>query len=647
MKFFSKVFSAFLFVIAASQIGAGTVQAVDKVTADPTLVTINENGGSAIIELSLSEPIVVGPGSMELVEIFITSPDDRIEVSPMPVSFLGDEWMQVKEFTITGVDDLILNPDNEVTLTLEANSESEFYNAYQFEVTVTLVDDEADVTSPDTFFVSSYTSSSVAIFEFSSNEEPSTFECNLDGGGFVPCTSPYTTAALLNGEHTFEVRAVDAFLNTDLSPASESWTVLEPIDIWHLNATSGDFAIDSWESDNDGIVTGTPNWTTGRVGNALLFDGATNYITVDRPVQDDFTICAWIKTDKPGIDFPDHWRLAPIMESEVGALGNDFGFGVDVNGYLAYGNGGEFDATVSGITSVIDNEWHHACVTRNTITGAAILYVNGLEDAVGATDTATLDANASAYIGNAFDGGVYFEGLIDEIFVYNSVLSADQILSLYEDTLPAVLSVSPADGEVEVNIDVSIVITFIEPIATESLVISTSPCTDGDACATYDTEWSEGNTVLTLMKSNGSFDAGTTYTISLAAQDETGNEMAEEYEWSFTTRGVSTSTSSGSLSKRGLELRAAKMSTSQSSVLATFPLTRLLKFKMVGEDVRMLQQFLNKKGFPLAVTGPGAPGFETSLFGPKTLAMVKKFQLANGLTPDGIVGPLTWGMLTK
>ena len=64
-----------------------------------------------------------------------------------------------------------------------------------------------------------------AEFSFSSDEARSSFECRLDGGTFEPCRSPTGYAALPNGQHTFEARAIDSFGNVDLTPASWSWTV--------------------------------------------------------------------------------------------------------------------------------------------------------------------------------------------------------------------------------------------------------------------------------------------------------------------------------------------------------------------------------------------------------------------------------------
>ncbi len=64
-----------------------------------------------------------------------------------------------------------------------------------------------------------------ATIEFSGNEAPVTFECNLDDAGYEACTSPYVTPALMNGDHTLLVRATDEAGNVEDPPASDSWTV--------------------------------------------------------------------------------------------------------------------------------------------------------------------------------------------------------------------------------------------------------------------------------------------------------------------------------------------------------------------------------------------------------------------------------------
>jgi len=59
---------------------------------------------------------------------------------------------------------------------------------------------------------------------------------------------------------------------------------------------------------------------------------------------------------------------------------------------------------------------------------------------------------------------------------------------------------------------------------------------------------------------------------------------------------------------------------------------RVLKHGMQGHDVRVLQDYLSRAGFPTPIVG---------VFGPETLANVKRFQRAHGLRSDGVVGAST------
>ncbi len=60
-----------------------------------------------------------------------------------------------------------------------------------------------------------------------------------------------------------------------------------------------------------------------------------------------------------------------------------------------------------------------------------------------------------------------------------------------------------------------------------------------------------------------------------------------------------------------------------------------------GEDIRLLQKFLNSNGFVVTKDSNGLPGDETSLFGKATFSVLKKFQASVGLPATGYFGPLT------
>jgi hypothetical protein len=71
----------------------------------------------------------------------------------------------------------------------------------------------------------SITNDNTPTFEFSSSEPDSRFECQVDGGGFFACTSPYTTDPLPDGDRTFAVRAISRTGKPDPTPASRTITV--------------------------------------------------------------------------------------------------------------------------------------------------------------------------------------------------------------------------------------------------------------------------------------------------------------------------------------------------------------------------------------------------------------------------------------
>jgi len=74
-------------------------------------------------------------------------------------------------------------------------------------------------------------------------------------------------------------------------------------------------------------------------------------------------------------------------------------------------------------------------------------------------------------------------------------------------------------------------------------------------------------------------------------------------------------------------------------------LTKTLKRGMTDNEVKILQQYLNTHGYIVSIIGNGSLNNETTYFGTKTKAAVIKFQLANGLVGDGVVGPKTRGKI--
>ena len=95
------------------------------------------------------------------------------------------------------------------------------------QIRVTIV---VDTVTPDTMITSApsnLSNSTSASFSFKSTDSNATFQCQMDNGGYQPCTSTKSYTNLSVGSHTFDVTATDAAGNTDPIPASYSWTIMQ------------------------------------------------------------------------------------------------------------------------------------------------------------------------------------------------------------------------------------------------------------------------------------------------------------------------------------------------------------------------------------------------------------------------------------
>ena len=95
-------------------------------------------------------------------------------------------------------------------------------------------------------------------------------------------------------------------------------------------------------------------------------------------------------------------------------------------------------------------------------------------------------------------------------------------------------------------------------------------------------------------------------------------------------------------------LQGSTTTSTGTGACAGVTFTRNLTVGATGSDVKCLQVILNQSATTqVSVTGAGAPGLETSTFGPKTLVAVKKYQAANGMVPANQVGPMTRAKLNS
>ncbi len=89
-----------------------------------------------------------------------------------------------------------------------------------------------------------------------------------------------------------------------LSMAFTSSVNAELVAHWKFDEGSGSVVHDTSGNGNDGTFVGDPQWTAGKIGGALEFNGSSDYIEIPfsesmRVInQGDFTIAAWFQLDE-------------------------------------------------------------------------------------------------------------------------------------------------------------------------------------------------------------------------------------------------------------------------------------------------------------------------------------------------------------
>lgn len=187
--------------------------------------------------------------------------------------------------------------------------------------------------------------------------------------------------------------------------------------------------------------SGTPSYFSF-TRNALINGSSyTNYNRIYLPnppgIQDDFTYCSWINTTETGYG-QNHYQLMYIVSTETGGVNNDWGFGIDNNGKLAYGDGktSGTDITIRTTESVNTGNWVFVSVTRTKSTGTVILYINGYPVKSGTCNIGnSLNTGTDIVIGSEKDfPGYTMGGKIASLLGNTSVLSSEQILQNYNAT---------------------------------------------------------------------------------------------------------------------------------------------------------------------------------------------------------------------
>ncbi len=219
---------------------------------------------------------------------------------------------------------------------------------------------------------------------------------------------------------------------------------------WRLDESSGTTAIDASGNDRHGVLVDGPVRITGVHGGALEFTGG-NHVAV--PGYDGVlgtqsrTSMGWVNVTKTSASIitwgPTGSGTKWVMRTHNGPA----------NLRVECGQG-----NIWGTTDLVDGEWHHvAAVLEDDGTpdnSEILLYVDGQLDPIDPGGRANaIKTSSGGEFRIAYDlnnTGRTFDGLMDDVRVYNRALSADEIRAIMEDpgTVTGAMAPDPANGAV-------------------------------------------------------------------------------------------------------------------------------------------------------------------------------------------------------
>ncbi|MCD4689948.1 hypothetical protein K8S17_00640, partial [bacterium] len=210
---------------------------------------------------------------------------------------------------------------------------------------------------------------------------------------------------------------------------------------WPLDDGSG-ATPDDYYSTLDATLHGSPSWTTGVVGDAVEFDGTSQYMTVpddvsiDWGADDSFTVEVWAK-------FTNYSAKNKVMVGRDNRPGGCHWWvgASEATGAASFYLRDDDDqgAACTGSVFMADGEWHHIVAVRDNAANMNRLYVDGvLDDAVyfdygaGWGAGTTLGIGYMAYTGTP---DYFYDGVLDEIALYDRALSLPEIDEHYTNGL--------------------------------------------------------------------------------------------------------------------------------------------------------------------------------------------------------------------
>jgi hypothetical protein len=253
----------------------------------------------------------------------------------------------------------------------------------------------------------------------------------LDGAALQAedTTAPYAvdwnTNLAANGAHTLSARARDARGNTtdaaNVGVTASNTTIAGLVAAYSFGEGTGGSVADSTGNGNTGTITNATWTTSGKFGNALVFNGTNAKVTIPDASALDLTTAMTLEAWVYPTTTPTNWST--ILHKEIDryyiAAGSNTGAPA-VGGTFTSGN-----TNLYGAAPMTANVWTHVAATYDGTT--LILYLNGNPVSSKAVAGSLTVSGSPVSIGGTAAYGEFFTGRIDEVRIYNRALTQAQV----------------------------------------------------------------------------------------------------------------------------------------------------------------------------------------------------------------------------
>jgi glucose/arabinose dehydrogenase len=256
------------------------------------------------------------------------------------------------------------------------------------------------------------------------------------------------TALIGNTAYTYRIRARDASGNVSgysnsagaLSPGTSAGLGL--VAAYAFSEGSGTAVVDASGNGNYGMINGATWTNSAKYGSGLVFDGVSARVTIpDAPelrLTNGMTLEAWIYPRFNNNNWDDVLYKGVdnyYLESATAAAG-------------VPAVGGTFASNLFGLSRLPTNTWTHLAGTYDGL--FLRLYINGTEVSNTPLTGPISTSSNPLQIGGDDIFGQFFNGIIDEVRVYNRALSADEIQADMNSPIipPQITLTSPSDNSV-------------------------------------------------------------------------------------------------------------------------------------------------------------------------------------------------------